>query len=111
MWPNPQETEEILNGKLHFLCSADFWPTITTRSSSLESALLKWGNTAFVLEVKFAAFVKSKTVNGLGALLKWLKKVFLLVLSNPEVVPLMACITSGTDPFSPLSFPLAMAKS
>ena len=30
MWPNPQETadfvtftEEILNGKLHFLCSAD----------------------------------------------------------------------------------------
>ena len=21
MWPNPQETEEILNGKLHFLCS------------------------------------------------------------------------------------------
>ena len=22
MWPNPQETGEILNGKLHFLCSA-----------------------------------------------------------------------------------------
>ena len=21
MWPNPQETEEILNGKLHILCS------------------------------------------------------------------------------------------
>ena len=21
MWPNPQETEEIFNGKLHFLCS------------------------------------------------------------------------------------------
>ena len=20
MWPNPQESEEIINGKLHFLC-------------------------------------------------------------------------------------------
>ena len=111
MWPNPQETEEILNGKLHFLCSADFWPTITTRSLSLESALLKWGKTAFVLEVKFAAAVKRETVNGLWVLLEWLKKVLLLVLSNSKVVPLMACVTSGTDPLSSLSFPLVMTKS
>ena len=33
MWPNPQEsadlvtfTEEILNGKLHFLCSENYLP-------------------------------------------------------------------------------------
>ena len=25
MWQNPQETEEILNGKLHFLCSVFFF--------------------------------------------------------------------------------------
>ena len=38
MWPNPRETadlvtftEEILNGKLHFLCSA--WPSMQFRLS------------------------------------------------------------------------------
>ena len=68
----------------------------------------------FVLEIEFAVVVKSKTVDGLGALLKWLKKVFLLVLSNLEVIPQMPCITSDIDPLSSLSslsFPLVMTKS
>ena len=43
----------------------------------------------FVLETEFAVAVRSETVDGLGVLLEWLKKVFLLVLSNPEVIPLM----------------------
>ena len=34
----------------------------------------------FVLDIKFAVVVRS--VDGLGALLEWLKNVFLLVLSN-----------------------------
>ena len=41
----------------------------------------------FVLEAEFAVAVE--TVDGLGVLLEWLKKVFLLVLSNPEVIPLI----------------------
>ena len=52
----------------------------------------------FVLDIEFAFDVRSKTAEGLGALLQWLNKVFLLVLSNPEVIPLMLCINSGTDP-------------
>ena len=32
----------------------------------------------FVLEVEFAVAVRSETVDGLGALLEWSKKVFLL---------------------------------
>ena len=54
----------------------------------------------FVLEIEFFVVVRSKTVDELGALLEWLKKVFLLALSNPEVIPLMPCITSGIDPLS-----------
>ena len=65
----------------------------------------------FVLEIEFTVVVRSKTVNGLGALLEWLKKAFLLVLSNPEVIPLMFCINSGIDLLSSLSFPLVMTKS
>ena len=65
----------------------------------------------FVLDIEFAFDVRSKTAEGLGALLQWLNKVFLLVLSNPEVIPLMLCINSGTDPLSSLSFPLVMRKS
>ena len=65
----------------------------------------------FVLEIEFAVVARSETVDGLGALLEWLKKLFLLVLSNPEVIPLMLCINSGTDPLSSLSFPLVMRKS
>ena len=42
-----------------------------------------------VLGTEFAIAVRSETVDGLGALLEWLKKVFLLVLSNPEGIPLM----------------------
>ena len=38
------------------------------------------------------------------------ERVFLLALSNPEVMPLMACITSGIDHLSSLSFPLVMTK-
>ena len=41
----------------------------------------------FVLETEFAVAVE--TVDGLGVLPEWLKKVFLLVLSNPEVIPLI----------------------
>ena len=58
----------------------------------------------FVLEIEFAVVLRSETVNGLGALLEWLKKVFLLVLSNPEVILLMLCINSGNDLLSSLSF-------
>ena len=65
----------------------------------------------FVLEIEFAVAVRSKTVDGLGALLKWLKKVFLLVLPNPEVMPLMLCINSGNYLLLSLSFPLVMTKS
>ena len=36
----------------------------------------------FVLDIKFAVVVTSESVDGLGALLEWLKNVFLLVLSN-----------------------------
>ena len=65
----------------------------------------------FVLEIKFTAVVRSEIVDGLGALLEWLKKVFLLVLSNPEVMPLMLCRNSGIDLLSSLSFRLVMTKS
>ena len=51
----------------------------------------------FVLGIEFAVVARSETVDGLGALLEWLKKLFLLVLSNPEVIPLMLCINSGID--------------
>ena len=64
----------------------------------------------FVLEIEFALVARSETVDGLGALLEWLKKVFLLVLSNLEVKPLMLCINSGIDLLSSL-FSLAMTKS
>ena len=64
-----------------------------------------------VLEIEFAVVVRSETVDGLGALLEGLKKVFLLVLSNPEVIPLILCINSGIDPLSSLPFPLVMTKS
>ena len=65
----------------------------------------------FVLEIIFAVVVRSETVGGMGALLEWLKKVFLLVLSNPEVIPLMPCRNSGIDLLSSLSFRLVMTKS
>ena len=65
----------------------------------------------FVLEIEFAVVVRSETVDALGALLEWLKKIFLLVLSNPEVIPLMLCRNSSIDFLSPLCFPLVMAKS
>ena len=65
----------------------------------------------FVLEIEFAVVVRSETVDGLGSLLEWLKKVFPLVLSNPEVIPLMLCRNSSIDFLSPLCFPLVMAKS
>ena len=65
----------------------------------------------FVLEIQFAVVARSETVDNLGVLLEWLKKVFLLVLPNTELIPLMPCITSGVDPLSSLSFPLVMAKS
>ena len=61
----------------------------------------------FALEIKFAVVVRSKTVDRLGALLKWLKKVFLLVLSNLEVITLMFCRNS----LSSLSFRLVITKS
>ena len=54
----------------------------------------------FLLEIEFVVVVKSETVDGLGALLEWLTKVFLLALSNPEMIPLIPCITSGIDPLS-----------
>ena len=65
----------------------------------------------FVLEKEFVVVVRSETVDELGALLEWLKKVFLLVLSHSEVIPLMLCVISGIDPLSSLSFPLIMTKS
>ena len=43
----------------------------------------------FVLEIEFDVSVRTETADGQGALLEWLKKVFLLVLSNSEVIPLM----------------------
>ena len=64
-----------------------------------------------VLEIEFAVFVTSETVDGLGALLEWLKKLFLLASSNPEVIPLMLFINSSIDPLSSLFFPLVMTKS
>ena len=73
-----------------------------------QSALPKWGKTVFVLEIEFVTFVRSKTVDGLGALLEWLKKEFLLVLSDPEVISLMLYINSGIDPLFSLFFPLVM---
>ena len=54
----------------------------------------------FVLEIEFVVVVRRQTVDGLGALLERLKKVFLLALTNPEMIPLMPCITSGIDPLS-----------
>ena len=57
----------------------------------------------FVLEIQFAVVVRSETVDDLEALLEWLEKAFLLVLSNPEVLPLMPCITLNIDPLSSLS--------
>ena len=30
MWPNPKETEEVLNGKLHFLRSANIYNLMAT---------------------------------------------------------------------------------
>ena len=65
----------------------------------------------FVLEIEFAVVVRSETVDELGALLEWLKKALLLVLSNPEVIPLMLCINSGNYFLFSLSFPLVMRKS
>ena len=65
----------------------------------------------FVLEIEFVVVVRSDTVDKLGALLEWLKKVFLLALSNPEVIPLMPCITSSIDALSSQSFALVMTKS
>ena len=65
----------------------------------------------FVLGIEFAVVARSETVDGLGALLDWLKKLFLLVLSNPEVIPLMLCINSGIDLLFSLPFPLIMTKS
>ena len=65
----------------------------------------------FVLGIEFAVVVRSETVDGLGALLEWLKKLFLLILSNQEVIPLMLCINSGIDLLFSLSFPLIMTKS
>ena len=65
----------------------------------------------FVLEKEFVVVVRSETVDELGALLEWLKKVFLLVLSHSEVIPLMLCVISGIDPLSSLSFLLVMTKS
>ena len=64
-----------------------------------------------VLEIEFAVFVTSETVDGLGAQLEWLKKLFLLASSNPEVIPLMLFINSSIDPLSSLFFPLVMTKS
>ena len=58
----------------------------------------------FVLEIEFALVVRSETVDGLEALLEWLKKVFLSVLPNLEVITMMPCITSDIDPLSSLSF-------
>ena len=65
----------------------------------------------FVLEIEFAVVLRSKTVDGLGALLERLKKVLLVVSSNPEVIPLMVCINSGINPLSSLSFHLVLTKS
>ena len=65
----------------------------------------------FVLGIEFAVVVRSETVDGLGALLEWLKKLFLLILSNQEVIPLMLCINSGIDLLFSLPFPLIMTKS
>ena len=41
MWPNPQETEEILNGKLHFSCS------IRAQSNIYDEAFTKIVNVYF----------------------------------------------------------------
>ena len=65
----------------------------------------------FVLEIQSAVAARRKTVDGLGTLLEWLKKVFRLVFSNPEAITLMPCITSGLDFLSSLSFPLVMTNS
>ena len=64
-----------------------------------------------VLEIQFAVVVRNEIADVLVVLLEWLKKVFLLVLSNPEVIPPMPCITSGIIPVSSLSFPLIMTNS
>ena len=58
--------------------------------------------------MEFVTFVRSKTVDGPGALLEWLKKEFLLALSNSEVISLMLCINSDIDPLFSLFFPLVM---
>ena len=49
MWPNPQETvdlvtftEDIFNGQLHFLCSANFMESgINFSSEAIATAVLK----------------------------------------------------------------------
>ena len=64
----------------------------------------------FVLEIEFAVATRIETADGQSELLEWLKTAFLLVLSNPEVIPLMPCTTLGVDPLSSLSFPLVMTK-
>ena len=65
----------------------------------------------FVLATEFAVVVRSETVDGLGVLLEWLKKVFLLVFSSPEVIHLMLYRNSGIDLLSSLSFHLVMTNS
>ena len=47
----------------------------------------------FVLGIEFVVVIRSEAVDELGALLEWLKKVFLLTLSNLGMIPLMPGIT------------------
>lgn len=60
--------------------------------------------------MQFIVVERRQGVGGLEALLKWLKKALLLVLSNQEVMLLMPCKISGIGPLSFLSFPMLMNK-
>ena len=64
----------------------DYLPIKVAHFLSWESALPKLGKTVFVLEIQFAVVARNQTVDGLWALLEWLKKVFLLVLSNTQAL-------------------------
>ena len=70
---------------------------VKTCASGFVTSLPLQSSRLFVLETEFAVVIRSKTVDGLRALLEWSKKVFLLVSSNPEVIPQMVCINSDIN--------------
>ena len=71
MWPNPQETvdlvtftEEILNGKLHFLCSANL-KSLPSQSWYSKLGILKKISKNEILHYLFKLMLAKKSPNTL----------------------------------------------